>query len=281
VWLRSDIGSKTGVSSSSSERAPEEIPVFTCTCTKPLGAKSIAGVATAECRSVFWVTDCVTKYLWDAWVGQEWSLETSGGSNAGSDLFFFPCQGEKDFDWDLPISRKQHDAAVQQCATDVGVDMPAEYVMKMTSKSVRYGSSAETARDARAVILKANRRKGRSANSKMELGVYAPPDVLMEPGPVLGDAEGIAERFASFKHDYFSTIKTQLLCSFCGYPSCPCAKCISKGRSHICWLKGKAGKPPRSGHVEREGQEGDMLSAWAAHGIESVPSYKAGKYSWC
>ena len=79
-----------------------------------------------------------------------------------------------------------------------------------------------------------------------------------------------------------------MLCPVCGYPKCECLRCADMRRGlrtaktgHACWLAGKAGRAPRTGHKETEEQAQQRTDAWAACGCETdVPTWLGACYGW-
>ena len=77
-----------------------------------------------------------------------------------------------------------------------------------------------------------------------QVEVYCPDDVLLAPGPLYGDVEGIAERLGDYLQK--CDAKHEMCCFACGLPNCDCVYClhISQGKSyhaqgkHSCYITG-------------------------------------------
>jgi hypothetical protein len=248
---------------------------FNAMCTKPLGSMTIQGIAHASGKVQMLVTDAITTYLWKAWVDGEWTSAVPQ-----NEAFVFPKQGRNDFSWDHPMPRDQHNRAVQHCAAAMELDLTQEELRQLTSQAVRSGVSVGVARSVRKELDGTNKALGRSSGSNMDIGVYTPKEVLMEPGPVFGDVEGIARRLEAAVSAHFGEVKTELLCVACGYPKCICEMCKNKRGKHTCWLAGRVGPKPKAGYKEIDEQSMARHAAWQKFGIFDLPTWAANAYGW-
>lgn len=253
----------------------ESVPFYNICCTKPLGTRTVEGVANARGRVEILVVDPITRYLWDKWMEQTVEQEDDE-----KEVYFFPKQGKFQFHWDQPMPRVQHDEAVQHCVEALGLPYTKEEIHKFTSKSVRSGVSAQVARVVRESLTGKNKSLGRSATSTMDLGTYCPKEVLMEPGPLFADVESAKARLGEALAKHFAPIKDKLICEVCGYPQCNCPNCNQGRASHTCWLQGRRGRMPKHGPAEDGGQLAMRASAWGQLGIDETPVWKLTKYSW-
>ncbi len=257
----------------------ESVPFFNITNTKPTGTLSMEGLSKAKGKVQLLVVDPVTQHLWHKWVNQPGSLCWTPST------FFFPKQGAKDFSWNEPLPRHQHNKAVQDCALQLGIPITVEELQKFTSKSVRVGVSCDVSRAVRSVLVDSNQKQGRAPGSKVDLSTYTPKDVLMEPGPIFANTQDIRAKLEGAIADHFNPIKANLCCASCGFPACGCKECNKpagqkKRVGHSCWLLGKSGRTPAGGPSEDEGQKAARASAWQAFCIDGVPQWCNGEYSW-
>ena len=255
------------------------VPFFNITNTKPTGTLTMEGLAKAKGKVELLIVDPVTLHLWNKWVNQPgndcWTPET----------FFFPRQGAADFKWDEPLPRFQHNKAVQECALWLGIPTTAEEVQHFTSKSVRAGVSCDVSRAVRSVLVGSNQKQGRAVNSKVDLGVYTPKDVLMEPGPIFANTHDIQVKLEEAISSHFDPLKQQLCCAACGFPACECKECTKpagqkKRYGHTCWLRGRSGRVPLTGPVESEFQRAERVTAWQNFCIDGSPEWVDGEYKW-
>ena len=135
------------------------------------------------------------------------------------------------------------DAYVLACARSLGLVLNDEHAATFTSKAIRAGVAADTARTVMSTMASINPKHGRSKGSKMDLAVYCPPSVLCEPGLLLHDVDGITDFYNTSVQAHLATKKTQWLCEVCGYPKCECSKCTKKRNSlrfpYICLKRAK------------------------------------------
>ena len=252
-----------------------EVHWVTAICSKPLGSMKIEGIANAKGKVKFLITDELTLRLWKAWL-EELPCDIDPATS-----FLFPKQGKENFDWSVPLTRDQHDRAVQRMAKIMDLSLTPEEIGKLTSKSVRSGVSAEVARVVRDTLTELNRKHGRASSSSMDLSVYCPKEVLMEPGPLFGNTEQIAAKLQSSLAEHFAKKKTELLCRACGFPACPCHACRHPKRCpHVCWLAGKCGPKPKHGFKETDEQLATRVAAWLRFGIDGLPEFENGVYTW-
>lgn len=259
------------------DAAQEPVPFINALCTKPLGAMTVQGVANAQGRVQLLLTDKVTQFLWDAWAGEQWTADIPR-----EHAYVFPKQGRDGFEWNLPMTRLQHDRVVQRCAQVMGLAFTADELKSITSKAVRCGVSAKVARQLRETLTGGSKTLGRAAGSNMDIGVYTPKEVLMEPGPLHSDEADVSARLEQALAEHFGPLKNDLLCKHCGFPGCVCMACgPAKRGSHTCWLKGRMGpKPRKAGYSETDDQCNARLAAWLGFGIDEVPVWDGTGYAW-
>jgi hypothetical protein len=263
----------TGSEAAASDGEP--IPFMHILCTKPLGSLTVQGIANAKGRVKLLITDAITLSLWRLWADGPWESEVPKEK-----AFVFPKQFRDAFVWDQAMPRSQHDKAVQKCARVMSLGLTEPEVNQLTSKAVRSGVSAGVAREVRDVVNGKNRSLGRSASSKMDIGVYTPKEVLMEPGPLHGDTEGIAAKLEQAISEHFAPLQDQLLCPACGFPHCECGACNNRKGRHSCWLAGRVGPKPKNGYKENNEQAVLRMSAWKSFGVHGVPAWVGSSYAW-
>lgn len=269
----SDTGSKAA------SVAGENVPYINILCTKPLGSKSVQGMVQTKCKVELHITDAITNYLWSKWSDQPIP-------EGVAKIYVFPKQGKDNFLWDVPMPRAQHDKAVQNCAKVLQLAATSEQLYKYTSKSIRNGVAAEVSRAVRESLVGQNKKNGRSSNSQMDIATYAPAEVLVEPGALFGNKVAIQQKLEEAIANHFLPIKHNLLCAACGFPECDCESCKLKleGQKskvgHTCWLNGKKGPTPKSGPHETDDQLAARAHAWQCFGVDDVPLFQNGNYSW-
>lgn len=141
------------------------------------------------------------------------------------------------------------------------------------------------------VLARSNKLNGRSENSRVDLTVYCPPEVLQVGGPLFGDIPGIQHRLDTFMQQKCVEDKLHIpKCTTCGYPDCDCISCIeinaSRGKArktkahgkHTCALawavSHKGGAPPRGGYYHDIELHSHFKLAWEAKGMQTVPEFK-------
>ena len=128
---------------------------------------------------------------------------------------------------------------------------------------------------------------GRSADSKIDLQVYCPEEVLQRGGPLFADSEGIQSTLDTFLSEKIADDKFKIpKCIICGFPDCECEACkvILTTRSsntktkqkvgHTCALQYAEliGAPPKKGYYDKE--MGDhLLMAWQEKGVNAAPVF--------
>lgn len=284
VFLQCNLRSEVGFLQAAG--SDEQIGYMNITCTKTLGNMTGHQAAHAKAKVQLEAADCVTAYLFKAWVSEHSHLVGS------ENHFFFPYQGTASFDFSKPISAPQHDKAVQRCASVLKLPTTVEHLKSFTSQSVRVGVGSQVAKVIREQLLESNQQHGRAPGSMQDAGTYVPDQVLMAPGPLFGDMQGIKQRMQAAEELHFGSLKQSLLCTYCGYPACKCPKCNSMkavdagvpgpartSAKHDCWLAGRTGPKKKSGPQESDEAYADRVAAWIHYGIEVVPEWRDGKYS--
>ena len=116
----------TGSDPAASDGTP--VPHLNIVCTKPLGQQTVEGFVNAKGKVKLLLTDAVTAALWRMWSEQEWDSDVPK-----HEAFVFPKQHQDSFAWDQPMTRSQHDKAVQRCARTMNLALTEEEVQSRWS----------------------------------------------------------------------------------------------------------------------------------------------------
>ena len=107
-------------------------------------------------------------------------------------------------------------------------------------------------------------------------------------GPLFGDIDVIEFKYREYLWSKGASKFTEIKCSICGFPNCPCQVCkfksarlFQKNKSkqsgeHTCKLAGaRKGAPPKKGWHTQE-VEDLRYNAWEAVGSDSIPDFVKG-----
>lgn len=279
-----------GLSGSGAADAREAEPYLDVSVTKNVRRLPTARALAAQSTSRLTLTDAVSKELFFTW----WEYAPADVKSS-PDCFFFPEFGKDGFLWERAMSNETSNLIVRGCALAMGLVRNDAHLMAFTSTSVRQGTAADTYKAVGEYISARNKDLGRASSSDMELGTYVPPQVVMAPGPLLSQDvvamsdQALCASLASAAEEH----KWQLLCCTCGFPHCDCAKCKAcadpektlsaiKKMDHGCWLGAfahKKGKRSRKFTWETGEQFQIRLQAWTDIGLQDVPTFKDGYYT--
>ena len=253
--------------------------------TKTIGGMSVRRAVSSKLKSRLLAADVLSDWLLRRWV------EDAEAERRGPADFLFPfLRASGDFDFAKPMTNGQHSAVCRTVASHLGLVTTQEELEGYASNCVRRGCAADLGAKLEAVLEASNKRKGRGTKSRMDLDVYMPDDVVLQPGPLFEDPQDIEARFKDSLAQALGPLREDLLCPICGYPKCPCARCAAMRRGrrtaktgHSCWLSGKLGRTPqKKGWSETEGEAAIRIAQWAEQGViaEDLPLFKDGYYSW-
>ena len=281
--LWGDTGVAVGAAGSSHEQAPE-VPYMNICATKLLGILSVAQLGSTKARAKFSLGDAISKCLFQAW-----SDTTPEEIREDPNTFFFPSGKPASgyhFDWAEPIAHSEVNALVLRCAEFNGIVTDAEHAKTFTFQAVRRGVSAEVVRALRQAIGGLNMRHGRAIASNMDAAVYCPRTVLVEPGLLHVDTDGIQQAMDAYLHENLTTPAMSNVCRTCGYPDCACPKCLSVAKGskssvpkHNCWLQNRGRGRKSTDWIEESPEQFEArLAAWQKNGVRDVPVFKKGKF---
>ena len=132
-----------------------------------------------------------------------------------------------------------------------------------------------------------NTSHSRAENSKVDLEVYCPPEVITQGGPLFGDIEGIQKKLDDFLASKLLDDKFNIpKCLICGYPDCECRACSTvvaarasktktkAPKAHSCALSqcSLVGAPPKERWYDQEMQS-HLAIAWQEKGVPSPPTF--------
>ena len=264
--------------------APDQ-PFLIIPSTKGLGNMSGQQAVKAKCLIKFYLGDPVSQYLFKAWQGV---VPEDKQEEAGS--YFFPHQGQGDFDYTQSASNSCFNAAVLRCAEHLGLVLNEEHAQTFGANSIRSGIAAEVKTKLEQELGKLNLQHGRAAKSDIDIHGYCPQEVLVEPGLLYTDVAAIEAAWAEKMQQHTMANKDSLLCKICGYPNCKCVRCsllaqgkpCSSSKQHVeCWLAGRTpGKKSKNWIAEAPDQLQARADAWAACGIYDLPVFQDGKFAW-
>jgi hypothetical protein len=201
--------------------------------TKLLGVLSSPQLAAVKAKAKFSLGDAISKYLFQAW-----SDATPPEIREDPNTFFFPTARSAmgyNFDWSEPISDKEINSLVLECAQHNEIVTDAEHAKQFTSKAIRRGVAAEVVAALRNAAGNLNMRHGRAIKSTMDAALYCPRNVIVEPGLLHVDLDGIQGAMDDYIKLKLASPGKASLCATCGYPHCKCPKCIAlaKGRPQV------------------------------------------------
>ena len=233
------------------------------------------------------MNDYVSDYLFKAWYH-------SSVDGKLENQYFFPNFGLKDgkLYWNSPLSGPAHKRACQACAAFLKLPITSDDLDTYASNCVRRGLAAEVVQQVRDFLQQTNPSHGRAAGSKMDLNPYCPKEVILMPGPLFSDTQGIKDRAMDFLGAAMLASAATLLCRACGYPQCSCTRCEERAKqldgkwsasakattAHSCWLaKNLKGRIPKSGPKEDEGQQALRQKSWEKFGMGTPPAWAYAK----
>lgn len=249
------------------------------TTLKPLVGKTADQAVGTKLKHEFKIVDPITLYLYNAW--WDW-LPADVRSNA--DCYLFPFMGKEGFEYGKKLTHAMANKFVLKCAQHLGIVHDPRHAASFTTKSVRQGKAATSFSILKEHLATTNPMVGRAQDSKMDLSTYLPKGCLVEPGPLYASTATAEAKLQSALEAYFTPLKKKLLCTVCGYPNCACEKCSSTGSKrlgHTCWLTSYKGKGKRSRNWvhETEAEFACRLKAWQDLGVQDVPVFEAGSFT--
>ena len=234
----------TGVvaaASSSDSAGTDDVPYMNICATKLLGVLSVSALGSIKAKAKFSLGDAISRFLFQAW-----SDVTPQEIRDDPNTFFFPTEKPAlgyPFDWAEPISNTEVNALVLKCAQHNGIVTDEDHAKTFTLQAVRRGVAAEVVPALRDALGKLNIRHGRAKDSTMDVAVYCPRTVLVEPGLLHVDLDGIQRFMDEYIQVNLADPAMATLCKTCGYPGCQCPKCLhiakgskSSAAKHKCWL---------------------------------------------
>lgn len=264
---------------------PKERAYICLPVTKLLGVMSARQISNTSLTMKFFLGDCISAYLWEAWMGI--LPEAVKGQ---PDKYFFPLQKAEGFEFSKPISSEQIKAAIVDCAMWHG--QPGD--VQHDANSIRRGLAMEVVDLLKQTLGAINPQHGRGKASTTDVVVYCPKKHLVEPGLLHLDTASIKEYFDQHVDPCMGQAdadrKAMLLCPICGYPDCHCPKCWSiaamggvgekSGSKHECWLVTRArGKQARNHMKETEEEHNIRHEAWALYGVDEPPGFKEYRFT--
>lgn len=274
---------KTGQAAGHREAAGEDQHFVCIPATKQLGNLPALEAAKAKCLIKFYLGDEVSKYLHNAWL----AIAPQDVQDDGQ-KYFFPHHGPHGFDFTKPVSNQTFNNAILECAQHLGLVLNPEHAATFNANSLRRGIAVEVKHALEETLGKLNVQHGRGPASNVDQQVYCPRHVLVEPGLLHTDLVAVK---ATWDHKFAgqqAAKKDSLLCQICGYPNCKCTKCAllaagtASSKTHDkCWLSTRGpGKKSKKWIGEAPDQLQARVDAWLAHGIQDVPVFKEGKFTW-
>lgn len=266
-----------------SAQAPgPEVPYIDLPVSKLLGTMTGKQIVDARVVVRFWLADPVSQYLCNAWLD---SLPEDIKSQPGK--YLFPHQGITGFNFDKAISNGAVKDTMLAIALQQGLVKNDAHGKTFGCNAIRKGIAAEVVTAVEETLGQLNLQHGRGRQSRMDPLVYCPPSVIVQPGNLHVDIESIQAYFDQRMHQHQVSLKDNLLCSICGYPSCLCPKCLSvlAGKAqyvmHDCWLSSRGrGKKAKDWIHESADQAESRAQAWVAAGVQDLPIFKNGKFTW-
>ena len=263
----------------STQEENKETPYITLPVTKLLGVMSARQIAQTPLFMKFFLGDCISEYLWAAWM--DIIPEEAKGKE---DKFFFPFQGAHGFDFNRPMSNDNIKQAILQCAGWHG--QPGH--VRHDANSIRRGLAQEVVDLVKKALGELNIQHGRGKASTTDLVVYCPKGHLVQPGFLHTDIASIKAAWDACMDSHNTALRSNLLCTICGYPNCQCKKCglLAAGKPSThghdkCWLSSRGpGRKSKAWIAETPDQFQARTDAWMALGIEDVPVFKDGKFIW-
>ena len=121
----------------------------------------------------FFIADDISHYLFHHWYQAHADKQHT---------FFLPCIGKKaGFDFARAFSHDNHKEACLDCALTLGLPVADQLKHGYTSNCVRRGIGAQLGSTIKKVLQEHNMNYGRMPNSRIDLDVYCPEDVLQVP----------------------------------------------------------------------------------------------------
>ena len=180
-------------------------------------------------KSHMLMQDVVTAQLHTSWLHV--CKESPGWCNVQT-LQYFPKVDKKgSIDFGKSMTLKFHHEAAKACAKFKGVCAQKD-VGAYTSTAVRRGVGGAVAKKMKAVLEGVGKSTGRASGSSIDLTTYTAPNVVLQPGPLYGDIEGIQQRYDETLGGLVQKNKDKLLCKFCGMAGCTCPLCLWKKQGH-------------------------------------------------
>ena len=233
-------------------------------------------------KSHMLMQDVVTSQLHTAWLQV---CQKSPGWGKEHALYYFPRIDKKGtIDLGKSMTLEFHNEAAKSCARFKGVCAQKD-VDAYTSTAVRRGVGGAVTKKVKAVLEGVGKSTGRASGSSIDVTTYTAPNVVLQPGPLYGDTEGIQKRYADALGGLVKDSKERLLCKCCGMADCTCPLCLWKKQKHQpktrppvghgpnCLLHGKKGRMPKTGPSYTQEALGALAQSWAAHGIECSPTW--------
>jgi len=254
--------------------------------TKNLGSMSARRAVVSRLKSKLLAADEISGWFFRRW----WEDSGAAAGERGPDDYFFPSNSSTGgVDFSKPMTNEQHNQLCRSAAEALRLATTKEELSTFTSTCVRRGCAAALVGELQAVMRASNHRLGRAATSSIDLSTYAPEEVVLQPGPLFDDVDGIASRVQEYFALHAGPRVAALTCPVCGYPRCSCVRCdhLRKGirtstRSHVCWMAGQLGRISRAGPRETEAQRAARTAAWLALGFdaEEVPFWTGNAFGW-
>ena len=235
----------------------------------------------------FFLVDDISNFLMHQW----YTLfsPSSGGGNIDH-VFLFPAISKRgEFNFQTPFTYENHKSACIDCVETLGLPVAPAVKKLYSSNSVRRGVAATLGQTMHNVLRHHNKSFGRVVNSRIDLDVYCPDDVLQSSGPLFGDVEEINHKLKTFVFDQTGSL--HLKCDTCGFPNCTCDACIACNASrekgtktkakthHTCsllqYISSKGGAPPKHGYYDEDGKAA-LTRAWLPFGVDPPVFCKQG-----
>lgn len=126
--------------------------------------------------SDFFVADRISRHLFEQW---HFKFAPCNCKENQAHKFLFPCivHGST-LDFSKPFSFDNHTQACVEVAIHAGYPMPDSTKHGYTSNCVRRGIAATLGQDVKKLLHRHNLNYGRAKNSRVDLDVYCPDDVL-------------------------------------------------------------------------------------------------------